>query len=202
MEQNPLPSPPPPGLQLYCRGLRLSTQFHASLPLLLLFPQPNAFPIVPVFPQPPHSSRPNSGATLPPCSFFPRAPSSCSSLHVLLALHLCLPSACGLASWRIAVEHIRPCTLPPWARPGGSAPYGHPINICGLNLKGFRKDNLQSIESGHFQTNGSVLLGGWRPLGGSSLPLIADSPPPPQVGEDFAPSFPQTSILSLPLSSC
>lgn len=33
----------------------LSTQFHASLPLLL----PNAFSIVPVLPQPPHSSRPS-----------------------------------------------------------------------------------------------------------------------------------------------
>lgn len=37
----------------------LSTQFHASLPLLLLFLQPNAFSIVPVLPQPPHSSRPS-----------------------------------------------------------------------------------------------------------------------------------------------
>lgn len=100
------------------------------------------------------------------------------------------------------MEHIRPCTLPPWARLGGSAPYGHPINMCWLNLKGFPKDNLQSIESGPFQASGSVLLGGWRPLGGSSLPLIADSPPPPKSGRTLPLPSPQTSILSLPLSSC
>lgn len=58
--------PPPRLAAALLLSLRLSTQFHASLPLPLLFLQPNAFSIVPVWPQPPHSSGPARMRPPPP----------------------------------------------------------------------------------------------------------------------------------------
>lgn len=79
--------PPPRLAAALLLSLRLSTQFHASLPLPLLFLQPNAFSIVPVWPQPPHSSGP-ARMRPPPHVASPASPAlvTCPSL-------LCLPAS-------------------------------------------------------------------------------------------------------------
>lgn len=110
-----IPAPPPTWAAAL---LPRSQTLHAISRLsafALAVPQPNAFPIVPVVPQPPRSSGPNSDATLPPCSF-PRAPalappSTFSWPCTCASLSLCAESTLGFASWT-EVEHILPYTLP------------------------------------------------------------------------------------------
>lgn len=190
MEQNPLPPhPPPPAAALLLRSQALHAISRLSA-FALAVPSAKCLPHCPCLSTTPLILQgPTRVPHFPPCSC-PRAPSSCSSLRVLLALHLCLPSA----SWL--------CLLEDGPSRGGLSTLWESHKYVLAELKGFHKDNLQSIDSGHFQANGSVLLGGWRPLGGSSLPLIADSPPPPKSGRTLPLPSPQTSILSLPLSSC
>lgn len=113
---NPLPSPAWAAALLQ-RPQTLSTQFHASLLLLLLFPQPNAFPLS----LPLHSLLILQGPTRMPhfphvASPEPPALVTHSSLHVLLALHLCLPSA-SEAGTRLCLQEAK----------GGAYTSWHPI---------------------------------------------------------------------------
>ena len=112
---NPLPSPAW-AVALLHRPQTLSTQFHASLLLLLLFPQPNAFPLslslhsllilqgptrMPHFPHVASPRAPSaSHSLLPACSPSP-APVPPLSLRGCVGTRLCLQEAKGGAytSW-------------------------------------------------------------------------------------------------------
>lgn len=161
-----IPAPPLPSpawaAALLLRPQTLSTQFHASLPSLWLSPQPNAFPLSLSL----HNLLILQGPTRMPHVLHIRSPEpaalvTCSSLHVLLTLHLCLLSASeaestlGFSSWRTGWSIYFPAPRPHW---GCLAPCGCSINICGLNKRGFVR---AACKAWHLNTCRQITLCSW-----------------------------------------
>lgn len=116
--ENPLPTPPHPTPAWAAALLLRSQTLHAISRLsafALAVPSAKCLPYCPCLSTTSSFFRVQLG-----CLPEPPALITCLSLCVLLALHLCLPSVFvaestqGFASWRLEVEHILPCTPPPW----------------------------------------------------------------------------------------
>lgn len=116
--KNPLPTPPHPTPAWAAALLLRSQTLHAISRLsafALAVPSAKCLPYCPCLSTTSSFFRVQLG-----CLPEPPALITCLSLCVLLALHLCLPSVFvaestqGFASWRLEVEHILPCTPPPW----------------------------------------------------------------------------------------
>lgn len=117
-ESPPHPTPPHPSPAWAATLLLRSQTLHAISRLsafALAVPSAKCLPYCPCLSTTSSFFRVQLG-----CLPEPPALITCLSLCVLLALHLCLPSVFvaestqGFASWRLEVEHILPCTPPPW----------------------------------------------------------------------------------------